>query len=83
MLVCAYLYLHGFTRTKRKFNTILKERINQNAFQYLTEKQRKKGDNITYVRIEMAEYLLPKLKDKDKIKVYNRFQENYVKKRSS
>ena len=34
--------------------------LNQfNALNYLTEKQRKKGGNITYVRIEMAEYLLP------------------------
>ena len=51
--------MHGFTMTKRKFNRILKERINQNALQYLTEKQRKKGGNITYVRIERAEYSLP------------------------
>jgi hypothetical protein len=45
--------------TKRKFNRILKERISKNALQYLTEKQGKKGGNIAYVRIEMAEYLLP------------------------
>ena len=45
--------------TKRKFNRILKERISENALKYLTGKQVKKGKEITYNKIEMAEYLLP------------------------
>ena len=45
--------------TKRKFNRILKERISENALKYLTGKQAKKGKEITYNKIEMAEYLLP------------------------
>ena len=45
--------------TKGRFNRILKERIHENALKYLTGKQRKKGKNITYIKSEMAEYLLP------------------------
>ena len=45
--------------TKGKFNRILKERISENALKYLTGKQVKKGKEITYNKIEMAEYLLP------------------------
>ena len=45
--------------TKGRFNRILKERIHENALKYLTGKQRKKGNNITYIKSEMAEYLLP------------------------
>ena len=45
--------------TKGKYNRMLKERIHENALKYLTEKQVKKGKEITYSKIEMAEYLLP------------------------
>ena len=45
--------------TKGKFNRILKERISEYALKYLTGKQVKKGKEITYNKIEMAEYLLP------------------------
>ena len=45
--------------TKAQFNRLLKDRINGKAFKYLTEKQGTKGGHITYVRSQMAEYLLP------------------------
>ena len=45
--------------TKGKFNRMSKERISENALKYLTEKQMKKGKEITYSKIEIAEYLLP------------------------
>ena len=45
--------------TKTKFNKIVKERINENALQYLTGKQGSKGKQMRYTDIEMAAYLLP------------------------
>ena len=45
--------------SKVKFNKLLKQRIRKNAYKYLTEKKRTKGKEISYSRIEMAEYLLP------------------------
>ena len=45
--------------TKAKFNRIVKERISENALQYLTGKQGSKGKQMRYTDIEMAAYLLP------------------------
>ena len=45
--------------TKRKFTEELKLRIQQNALLYLTGKQGKKGEEIEYACIKMAEYLQP------------------------
>ena len=45
--------------TKLKFNKLLKQRINENAVKYLTEKQGTKGKEIDYSNITMADYLLP------------------------
>ena len=45
--------------TKNKFNTILKEKVKENALKYLLEKQGKKGKEIVYTTLEMAEYLQP------------------------
>ena len=45
--------------TKTKFNKIVKERINENALQYLTGKQGSKGKQMRYTDTEMAAYLLP------------------------
>ena len=41
------------------FNKLLKQKIRKNAYKYLTEKKETKGKEISYSRIEMAEYLLP------------------------
>ena len=45
--------------TKTKFTNILKTSLAENALQYLREKQKSKGKEIEYSRIEMAEYLDP------------------------
>ena len=45
--------------TKYKFNSILKERIKKNALKYLLDKKGKKGKEIIYSELQMAEYLLP------------------------
>ena len=45
--------------TKYKFTSLIKERIVENALNYLKEKQSKKGGKIEYKNIEMAEYLQP------------------------
>ena len=45
--------------TKSKYLNILKSRIKKNAFTYLTGKQGKKGKEINYTCLEMAEYLQP------------------------
>ena len=45
--------------TKNKFNTILKEKVKESALKYLLEKQGKKGKEIEYTTLEMAEYLQP------------------------
>ena len=44
---------------KCEFSRILKERIKENALMYLTGKQGKKGKEIEYSCLEMAEYLQP------------------------
>ena len=46
--------------TKMKFSSILKSKIEENALQYLKEKQKSKGIEIVLLDMEMAEYLLPK-----------------------
>ena len=45
--------------TKYKLKKILKERIDEKAFLYLMEKQGKKGREIKYESLKMANYLLP------------------------
>ena len=45
--------------TKNKFSQMLKQKVNNRALKYLTEKQRVKGKEIVYKKIEMAEYLSP------------------------
>ena len=44
---------------KTKFTQILKEKIHEAALNYLLEKIGKKGKEIEYTSLEMAEYLLP------------------------
>ena len=58
--------------TKSKYNNLLKQRINENALKYLTEKQGKKGKEIIYSNISMAEYLLPNnhLSNLDKQRIF-------------
>ena len=45
--------------TKTQFNKMLKESIKVKAFQYLMRKQRSKGQEINYMELKMAEYLMP------------------------
>ena len=45
--------------SKMKFNKMVKERINENALNYLTQKQQRKGKEIIYKRIELADYFQP------------------------
>ena len=45
--------------TKSKFTDILKSSLEDNALQYLKNKQKSKGKEIQYSCIEMAEYLTP------------------------
>ena len=45
--------------SKSKFNEMLKQQTRNNAYKYLIGKKRSKGKEISYSRIEMAEYLLP------------------------
>ena len=45
--------------TKTKFSRILKVNIKKNAFSYLIGKRGKKGGEISYTSLEMAEYLQP------------------------
>ena len=44
---------------KDKFNRILKEKVKESALKYLLEKKGKKGKEIEYTTLEMAEYLQP------------------------
>ena len=45
--------------TKTKFTTILKKKITDAAFEYLLNKQGKKGGEIRYTGLQMASYLQP------------------------
>ena len=45
--------------TKLQFTKILKTKLKENAFRYLMQKRGKKGSEICYTKLEMAEYLLP------------------------
>ena len=45
--------------SKAKFNKLLKERIKEKALDYLIKKQGRKGKDITYKSIDMADYLQP------------------------
>ena len=58
--------------TKYKFKNLIKEKIKKLALNYLTEKQSKKGGQIEYRNLEMAEYLLPtcELNNKEKQKMF-------------
>ena len=44
---------------QNEFSNMLKMKIKKNALQYLIQKQRSKGTEITYSDIEMADYLKP------------------------
>ena len=44
---------------KNKFGKLLQESIRKKALQYLVEKQGRKGKEIKYLSLKMAEYLLP------------------------
>ena len=44
---------------KQKYTVLLKERVRKNAFKYLLEKRGKKGSEIKYSYLEMADYFLP------------------------
>ena len=44
---------------KNKFRKLLQESIRKKALQYLVEKQGRKGKEIKYLSLKMAEYLLP------------------------
>ena len=57
---------------KTKFNKLLKERIKENAFDYLLKKQGTKGKDILYKNIEMANYLQPysKISIEEKQKIF-------------
>ena len=58
--------------TKQKFTNLLKEKINKEALNYLKIKQSKKGKNIEYKNLEMADYLQPtcELDNKEKQKLF-------------
>ena len=45
--------------SKYRFSNLIKEKIRKHSFEYLKGKQAKKGRNITYKYLEMAEYLQP------------------------
>ena len=45
--------------TNSKFKTLVKERVNHSAFEYLMNKQGSKGKPNRYTELSMAEYLLP------------------------
>ena len=49
--------------TKTKFANFLKEAIRPKALAYLVKKQGKKGQEITYSELKMAEYLMPNLEN--------------------
>ena len=44
---------------KKQFKTLLQKSIKNKAFQYLLQKRRSKGTEITYQSLKMAEYLAP------------------------
>ena len=58
--------------SKSKYNSLLKQRINENALEYLIGKQGKKGKEIKYSNITMADYLLPNnnLSNLDKQRIF-------------
>ena len=45
--------------SKNQFNNLLKERLRENAFEYLVGKQGSKGSELKYLDLSMSEYLLP------------------------
>ena len=58
--------------TKNEFKNFIKEKIRKHALNYLKGKQSKKGGQIQYNNLEMAEYLLPtcELNIKEKQKMF-------------
>ena len=44
--------------TETKFKNILRDKVSKEALRYLTEKQRNKGGEIHYSKLQMSEYLL-------------------------
>ena len=60
--------------TKKKFKDINKEKLEIKAFLYLTGKQGKKGKEIRYEGLKMADYLMPgeqKLSIKNKRDIFS------------
>ena len=62
--------------------SMIKERIKENAINYLKEKQKKKGSKIEYKNLEMAEYLQPncEIDNREKEKLFemrNEMTSNY------
>jgi hypothetical protein len=45
--------------SKNQFNNLLKERLRENAFEYIVRKQGSKGSELKYLDPSMSEYLLP------------------------
>ena len=45
--------------TNNQFKTLVKDRVKENAFEYLLKKQGSKGKPNRYTELSMAEYLLP------------------------
>ena len=45
--------------TKLQLTKLLKNKVKENAFRYLMQKRGQKGGEISYNKLEMAEYLLP------------------------
>ena len=58
--------------TKNRFKNLIKEKLRKHALNYLKGKQSKKGGQIQYNNLEMAEYLLPtcELNIKEKQKMF-------------
>ena len=58
---------------KTKYTQILKEKVRESALKYLLDKQGKKGGEIRYNNLEMADYLLPfnnKLNTEEKCEMF-------------
>ena len=58
--------------TGKKYKEMIKRRCNELAFEYLINKRRKKGKEITYNNIQMSQYLLPnnQLEIQDQKKIF-------------
>ena len=54
--------------TKSQFLKKIKSQISKKAFEYLINKRKRKGKEIEYTQLEMAEYLLPINRNRKSIK---------------